>query len=62
MTHGDAYRFKGAEFEAKARLETNPMLRAELESLARAYFRLADQADRNSKTDIVYEPPRLDHH
>jgi hypothetical protein len=29
----------------------------ELESLARAYQRLAEQADRNSTTDLVYLTP-----
>jgi hypothetical protein len=32
-------------------------MRVEVENLALAYMRLADQADRNSRTDIVYGPP-----
>ena len=31
--------------------------RMELESLARAYLRLAEQVDRNGETDIVYLTP-----
>jgi hypothetical protein len=38
-------------------------MRIQLESLALAYARLAEQADRNSGTDIVYEtqapPPEV---
>ena len=32
-------------------------MRAELENLAAAYLRLADQAERNSKLYLTYEPP-----
>jgi hypothetical protein len=40
-----------------ARAETDPFLQAEYERLAMGYFRLAEQADRNSANDIVYETP-----
>jgi hypothetical protein len=33
-------------------------VRAELEALRRNYLRLAVQAEKNAKTDIVYETPR----
>jgi hypothetical protein len=50
MTPADRYRVKAAELMARARLDTNPMLRVECENLALAYLRLADQADRNAQT------------
>jgi hypothetical protein len=57
MTSGDRYRVKAVELRAKAQQESNPQTQAELEGLAAAYVRLAEQAERNSLTDIVYEPP-----
>ncbi len=61
MTTGDDYRVKAAELRARARSETDPAIGAELESLARAYLRLAEQAERNSQLDLSYEtPPRKD--
>lgn len=61
MTTGDDYRVKAAELRARARWETDPAIGAELEGLARAYLRLADQAERNSLIDLSYEtPPRKD--
>jgi hypothetical protein len=54
MTPGDGYRTKAAEFNAKARDEKNPKIRAQLEHLGRAYLRLAEQALRNASNDIVY--------
>jgi hypothetical protein len=37
----------------------NPDLfrRIDLQNLAQAYLRLAEQAERNAETDIVYETP-----
>jgi len=35
----------------------NPSLRAQYEQLGRSYLRLAEQAERNHKNDIVYETP-----
>lgn len=40
---------------AQAQCETLPRLRKEYENLALAYLRLAEQADRNAKTDLVIE-------
>jgi hypothetical protein len=57
MTPAEQYRLRAVEFEAKAKVETNPTAQAEFENLARSYRRLAEQADRNAQTDIVYEPP-----
>ena len=58
MTQADQYRSRSAELTAKARTETDPTVKAEYEALALGYRRLAEQADRNSQTDIVYETPR----
>jgi hypothetical protein len=57
MSGGDEYRARAADFSARAKAEKNPGMRAELESLALSYLRLADQADRNATADIVYETP-----
>jgi hypothetical protein len=57
MTPGDRYRARALELDAKAKTETNPTTAADLENLARAYRRLARQADQNALTDIAYETP-----
>src|SRR6266576_5874 len=57
MSGADHYRIRAAKFHSKAQNETDPELRARFENLARAYLRLAEQADRNSQTDVVSEPP-----
>lgn len=57
MTAGDDYRDKAVEFRAKAQVENNPERKAEFENLARAYLRLAEQAERNSHLDVIYETP-----
>ena len=59
MPSGDDYRIKAIDIHAQAKLETNCFNRAELEALAMAYLRLAEQADRNAKTNVVYEPPTM---
>jgi hypothetical protein len=56
MATGDQYRARAAELTAKAQGELAPAIRLEYEILALAYLRLAGQADRNSRTDVVYEP------
>jgi hypothetical protein len=53
----ERYRIKAAEMSAKAAQETKPALKAEYGRLAAAYRRLATQAERNSATDVFYEPP-----
>jgi hypothetical protein len=58
MAAGDRYRIRAAELNAAARCERNPTTRKEYENLALAYLRLADQAERNSTTDVVYETPQ----
>ena len=57
MATGDQYRVRAAELNALAKRERNPTIRKECEGLALAYLRLADQAERNSETDVVYETP-----
>ena len=57
MRSGDEYRAKSAEILAMAASEPHAETQVELESLARAYRRLAEQADRNSATDLVYLTP-----
>jgi hypothetical protein len=57
MTPGDQYRVKAGDFAALSRAETDPFAKAEYEKLSLAYLRLADQADRNGETDVVYETP-----
>ena len=57
MPAGDEYRSKAAEIMDRAKVEADSRLCAELAKLAYAYLRLADQADRNALTDLVYETP-----
>ena len=57
MNPADEYRIKAGDLAAFARVERDPFQKAELERLSLAYLRLADQADRNSQTDVVYETP-----
>ena len=58
MTTGDHYRVKVADLRARARRESDPQLRAEFETLAAGYLRLAQQADRNTRLDVSYETPK----
>ncbi len=55
MRRADEYRRLAAECREKARHTREAA--AELNELAQAYLRLADQAERNSLSDLVYEPP-----
>jgi hypothetical protein len=56
----DEYRAKAAHLRALARFEVKSPLGREYDRLARAYVRLAEQAERNSHTDVVYESPASD--
>jgi hypothetical protein len=61
MAVGDNYRAKALELLVRAETEDDLQMRAELENLAAAYLRLADQAERNSELYLIYEPsPRID--
>jgi len=51
------YLLRAAELSAIAQIETDPADKLEFENLARAYLRLARQAERNSQIGIVYETP-----
>lgn len=56
---GDKYKYcaKALELLARAEIESDPQMRAELENLAAAFLRLAEQAERNTQFDLAYEPP-----
>ena len=58
MAVGDNYRAKALELLVRADTEGDLEMRAELENLAAAYLRLAEQAERNSKLDPYEPPPR----
>lgn len=60
MNPADEYRAKAAHLRALARFEVKTALGREYDRLGRAYVRLAEQAERNSYTDVVYEPPMTD--
>lgn len=60
MMPADQYRVLAAQFMARAKSEQNVKLRSEWQYLAVCYLRIAEQADRNSETDVVYEPPLKD--
>jgi hypothetical protein len=49
MTMRDEYRTKAAEFEARARIESDRTTRLHFKSLANDYQCLADLADRNEQ-------------
>jgi hypothetical protein len=48
---------KAAELLERSKSERASEMRSELDHLALSYLRLADQAERNAATDIVYETP-----
>ena len=58
MTNAEQYRARAADLLIRAKTETSPMIRAEWQHLAKSYLHLAEQADRNSRADIVYETPQ----
>jgi hypothetical protein len=55
MTARDEYLLRAAELSALAQAGTDRADKVEFENLARAYLRLAEQAERNSQADIVSE-------
>ena len=55
MATGDAYRTKAAEFQARARCESDGMTRLHFESLARDYEQLAKLA---TQVDVIYKRPK----
>jgi hypothetical protein len=56
MTNGDRYRARAAELEAMGK-GFRPEMQDDYLSMARWYRRLAEQADRNSELNLVYETP-----
>jgi hypothetical protein len=50
---GDSYRLRAADMLAEA--ERNEPLREDFENLAKAFLRLAEQADRNAKIGRPFE-------
>jgi len=61
MAQRQEYLLRAAELSARAQAESDAARKVEFENMARAYLRLAEQAVRNSLTDIVYEtPPKKD--
>ena len=57
MTQADEYRLKAGELIAQAGRETRLNVRRECLGLAQRYLRLAEQAELNSQTDLVYQTP-----
>jgi hypothetical protein len=57
MAAGDRYRGKALELLARADGENDQTVRAELENLAAAFLRLAEQAERNAALTIEFELP-----
>jgi hypothetical protein len=57
MPPGDEYRRKAVELADRAAREIDPAFRHEYDQLTLFYIRLADQAERNARTDVVYETP-----
>jgi hypothetical protein len=59
MTPGDQYRIKAAELYGLAEAAPSGSLQVQYATIAASYVRLAEQADINASTDVVYEtPPR----
>ncbi len=58
MSRSDDYRHNAANCLAVAEQTADAGARAMLIAMARAWHTLADQADRNSKSDLVYETPQ----
>ena len=57
MTQREQYLLRAAELSAKAQTESVGADKSEFENLARAYLRLAEQAERNLAA-IVREKPQ----
>ena len=57
MSRSDEYRHNAANCLAVAEHTKEPGAKALLIAMARSWYLLAAQADKNSKSDLVYEPP-----
>jgi len=51
------YRVKAAEFTALAHIEKSRHLQLEYAKMAQSYLHLAQLAEKNEQTDLVYETP-----
>ncbi len=59
MVASNRYRQNAADCFATANLVTDLKTKAVLLDMANSWLRLAEQAEKNSRTDLVYEtPPR----
>ena len=56
MTLAEQYRNLAAGLRAKICSENNEQFKAEWESLAQSYLRLAEEAELHDRTDLVSEP------
>ncbi len=57
MSFATVYRVKAAQLLAKAMHERNPQSRVQFQALGEAYIKLAEQAEKNDRLDVAYEPP-----
>ena len=53
----EEYRLNAVNCVTVAEQVSDPAIKADLLGMAQAWCTLADQAERNSKTDLVYETP-----
>jgi hypothetical protein len=56
MAAAEQYKKLATELSAKAHAEQRPKVKAELVHLAQSYLRLAEQAERNARCDVMYAP------
>ena len=56
MTRAEEYRHLANEVRARAFEEESPILRAEWETLAESYVRLAEQSDETEQLDLIDDP------
>jgi len=59
MNSASEYRVYALKFTAMARAASKPQLQTAYAAIAQSYLRLAVLAERNAKTDVVYETPPL---
>jgi hypothetical protein len=57
MSSSEAYRHHAGSCLGLAEKVSDPRIKAAMLEMARAWHNLADQAERNSKADLVYETP-----
>ena len=56
MTRAEEYRHLAKRVRVRAAREESPILRAEWESLAEGYLRLAEQGEASDQLDPLYDP------